>query len=168
MKTHAALGRITSLAFGSIALLSTLNSAQAADWSCIHGHSGNVELRQNVETMESAYMGWGLDFDQKSGLYNWIHFAVPSVNGKAVRYIALQFQTGSADALINHVHVYNLSTKIREFNNLGWSGNLQTRVLDLGSPQTLSALGISVGIGAGVEMMSHRFIFTGACAYLTP
>ena len=168
MKTHTALGRLTSLALGSVAMLIALGTAQAAEWSCIHGNGGNIELQQHITTMERAHIGWGLDIDQKPGLYNWIHFAIPSVHGQSVRYIALQFETGSVDAIVDHVHVYNLSNKIREFNDLGWTGTLQTRVLDLGSPQPISALGISVGIGAGVEMMSHRFVFMGACAYMVP
>jgi hypothetical protein len=169
MKPQHASRKLLSLMAGSIAMLFIAPSlAQAADWACTHGHGGNIEYQANVATMERAHIGWGLDFDQKSGLYNWVHFAVPSTHGKSVRYIALQFETGSPDAYVNQIHVYNMSEKIREFNNLGWSGNLQTQVLDMGSEFPISAVGISVGIGAGVEMMSHRFVFTGACAFLTP
>ena len=145
-----------------------IGTAQAQVWSCIHGQDGNIEYINRVDTMDRVHIGWGLDFNQKSGLKNWIHFAVPSVHGQSSQYVALQFYSGSSDAIVDKVHVYNLGTKVVEIEDLGWSDGWYTEVIDLGSKIPFTALGISVEVGAGVEMMSHQFIFTGACAFLEP
>ena len=114
--------------------------------------------------------GWGLDITQSSGLGNWIHFAVPSVHGWSAQYIALKFYTGSVDAIVNRVDVWNLNDREYISPDFSWTGDGEwfVKVVDMGAPVDFSALGISVRIGAGVEMMSHRFIFAGACAYLEP
>ncbi len=155
-----------SLLLGSFALVLAAGTAQAAlQWSCTHGQSGSVEYPSRLDSLDQVHIGWGLDFDQSPGLTNWIHFAPPSLHGQQTRFIALQFLTGSNDAIVKHVHVYNLAAKVKEFNNVNWTGGpLQIQVLDLGESMTFTALGISVGIGAGVEILSHRFWFTGACA----
>ena len=142
--------------------------AEGARWSCTHGQDGNIEYGANVQAAARDRAGWGLDFTQKSGLTNWVHFAIPSVHGWSVRYIALKFWTGSVDAIVDKVHVYDLNNKIDEFEDLGWSGGWLIKTLDLGAPVMTSAVGISVQVGAGVEMMSHRFVFGGACGYLIP
>jgi len=135
-------------------------------WSCTHGSGGNIEYINRVDTLDRVHIGWGLDFNQSPGLINWIHFAVPSVHLATSRYVALQFWTGSADAIVNKVHVYNLASKIKTFEGLGLSSGWHTKVFDMGSDFPITAIGISVEVGAGVESMSHRFLFTGACAYL--
>lgn len=142
--------------------------AQGAAWSCIHGHSGNFEFPNHVVTLTQTHIGFGLDFEQKPGLHNWIHFAPPSVLRQNVRYIGLQFWTGSTDAIVDKVHVYSLGNRVKEFNNLGWSDGWHTEVLDLGSDLPFDAIGISVEVDAGIETKSHAFLFTGACAYIDP
>jgi len=92
------------------------------------------------------------------------------VHGTTSRYIALQFYTGSPDAIVKKVHVYNLATKVKTFEGtaggLNVSNGWYLKVLDMGSDISFSAIGISVEVAAGVEMMSHRFLFTGACALI--
>jgi len=150
--------------FFSIALLLLSGTAQAVQWSCVHGSSGHIEFLDRVATLDRNHIGWGLDFTLSSVLLKLVHFAPPTILQQRTRYIALQFQTGSADAFIDSVHVYNLGTKVKEFDDLGWSGALQAQVLDLGSDMPFVAVGISVEVKAGVESMSHNIIFTGACA----
>jgi hypothetical protein len=167
MKTPVT-GLMSRVVFGVGLILLLGAPAQAAQWRCIHGHSGHIEYLTRVQTTERAHIGWGLDFDQKSGLYNWIHFAVPTVFGQTTRYIALQFWTGSVDAVVDSVHVYNGGDRVMEFEDLGWADGWHEEILDLGEEMTFAALGISIEIGAGVEMMDHRFLFTGACALGNP
>jgi len=164
MKSKRLFAKLFWALLGIAAMLLLMGTAQASAWSCIHGHSGHIEYPGRVVTMEGAHIGWGLDFDQESGLFNWVHFAVPTEFGKNTRYIALQLLTGSVDAIVDKVHIYDLNTKVREFNDLGWTGPLQVHILDLGAERAFAALGISIQVGAGVEMMDHRFLFTGACA----
>ncbi|MGB5831817.1 MAG: hypothetical protein WBG92_07490 [Thiohalocapsa sp.] len=156
------------LLFALVALM-CCSAVQAEDarWSCTHGQDGNIEYGASIQAAASDRAGWGLDFTQQSGLKNWVHFAVPSVHGASVRHVALRFWTGSADAFVDKVHVYNLEAKVKEFEDLGWSGGWLTKTLDLGAPAPISALGISVEIAAGVEAMSHRFVFSGACGLMT-
>jgi len=150
---------------GAFILLITSTASQATGWACTHGHAGNIEFINNVSTLNRVHIGWGLDFTQNPGVGNWIHFAPPSIHPSASRYIALQFWTGSADAIVQSVDVFNLVDKVKSFP-LNLSNGWYTKVLDMGAPIPFTALGISVQVGAGVESMSHRFVFTGACAYI--
>ncbi|NEX22344.1 hypothetical protein G3480_18880 [Thiorhodococcus mannitoliphagus] len=162
--THKINGWLAA-AFALFAMPAAVTSPLAAEWSCIHASGGQIEYEDRIATTDRTHLGWGLDFEQSPGLYNWVHFAIPWTHGKTARFDALQFETGSVDAYVDQVHVYNLGERVKVFSDLDWSGNLQTRALDLGDNLTFSTLGISVGIAAGVEMMDHNFVFTGACAY---
>ena len=135
-------------------------------WSCTHGLDGEIEYEGNIVPAARTRAGWGLDFTQKSGEANWIHFAPPSIHLTKARYVALKFWTGSADAWVDQLHVYNLNAKVYEDNDVDLSNGWYIEVFDMGSLKDFSALGISVRVAAGVEMMSHRFVFAGACAYL--
>lgn len=80
-------------------------------------------------------------------------------------YLRLKFYTGSADAFVSEVHVYNGNQKKKEFKSLNLSDGWKDIQLDLGSKVAFSrGLGITVKIGAGVEMAGHRFIFAAAGA----
>ena len=154
-----------------IVLLATLTFSSAVQaqgiWSCTHGQSGHIEYEGNIEPAARTRAGWGLDFTQKSGLANWIHFAVPSVHLTSSRWVALKVYTGSVDAWVDKVHVYDLNNKVFDFDDVDLSDGWYVEVFDMGDPPIpFSALGISVRVAAGVEMMSHRVIFAGACAYL--
>ena len=134
------------------------NGVNAA-WFTIHGNNGKVEYMSLVDNTE-IYKGWGLHIDQSPGMYNWIHFTFPTTLQNTVRYIAFQLQTGSADAWVDEVHVYNGNTKIKTFSDLNWSGENNIYLLDLGSQMAVGlGFGISVKIAAGVETMSHNFRF---------
>jgi hypothetical protein len=87
---------------------------------------------------------------------------------KKIRYIGLQFATGSADAVVDNVHVWNLNTRTHTFNALGWSGGSQIKILDLGSFQAFDVIGLSIGVWSGVEMMDHSFEINGVCVFTGP
>lgn len=153
--------------FAALGLVLCANTAQGGVWSCTHGHRGNIEYPDRLVVATRDRTGQGLDFTQIPDDGNWVHFAPPSVLGSTVRYIGLQFWTGSADAIVDYVHVYDLGQKVYSFDGLGWSDGWHTQVLDLGSDVSFNAIGISVGISTGAAATSHRFIFTGACAFVT-
>lgn len=168
MNTKTINGRWSAILLSFIAMLFFTTPVLALQWACTHGHTGNIEYIDRVSTLDRVHIGWGLDFNQSPGLLNWVHFAPPSMFGQTTRYVALQFSTGSVDAFIDSVHVYDLGTKVKEFNDLGLSGAKQTEVFDLGADTTFTALGISVEVKAGVESMSHNIEFYGACASVGP
>jgi hypothetical protein len=143
--------------------------AQAQVWSCIQGTSGHIEYEGNIQPASRTRPGWGLDFEAKPGVSNWVQFAIPTVYPSYVRYVGMLFKTGSPDAWIDEVHVYNLNNKVVEFVDLDWSGDYQVQLLDMGEPPIPSAaLNVSIRIAAGVEMMSHKFVFSAVCAGFVP
>jgi hypothetical protein len=140
-------------------------TAQAATWMFSQGNVAQVE---NPENCTYRHMGWGLDIDQNSGMWNWIHMTVPTPYGVGqygARYFRLKFYTGSADAFISQIDVYNGNKKVFELKGLSYSDGWKDIVFDLGEKMTFPrGMGFSIKIGAGVEMMSHRFIFSSAGA----
>lgn len=158
---------VPSLVFAFFILIFS-TASQAEAWSCTHGQSGNIEKINNVQSLNRVHIGWGLDFEQKPGLDNWIHFAPPTFHGSYARFIAIQFWLGSIDADLIAIDVYNLANKINHFPLPDQAEGWNTKILDLGSNIPVTAINIAVNIGAGVESMSHRFLFTGACVYLGP
>jgi hypothetical protein len=142
--------------------------AQSGAWVCTHGHSGTVEYPSNLVTEEGLHIGWGLDFALKPSKINWVHYAPAAVLGEKIRYIGLQFATGSADAVVDNVHVWDLNARRYRFDDLGWSGGSQIKILDLGSFQTFQVIGLSIGVWSGVEMMDHSFEINGVCVYTGP
>ncbi len=122
-----------------------------------HGHSGHTQDESAVSALR--YYGWGLDFDL-SGLQTWVHFAVPSIGGGSygVQYIILDFKTGSSDAWVSDVHVWDGKVRFQQLQGTWKEGT----TLDLGRVWTInSGLGVSVNCKRGVESMSHNFKFHG-------
>ncbi|HOI96813.1 MAG TPA: hypothetical protein PK250_19080, partial [Syntrophobacter fumaroxidans] len=72
--------------------------------------------------------------------------------------------TGSVDAWVSAIHIYDGVNKVKVLEG-SWSNGYKTVTVDLGSVRSFTyGLGVSVQIKAGVESMSHRFIFVGAGA----
>jgi hypothetical protein len=140
-------------------------TAQAATWMY---SQGNVTQIQYPDNCTFHYMGWGLDIAHDPGLGNWIHMTVPTPNGvgqNGAQFFRLKFYTGSADAFISQIDVYNGNTKVYELKGLNYSNGWKDLLFDMGVKKNFPrGMGISIKIGAGVEMMSHRFIFSSAGA----
>jgi hypothetical protein len=164
MKTSQRIKIIVSI-FLFVFVIGFSATAQAATWMYSHGNVAQIEY---PDICTYHYFGWGLDIDQDSGMWNWIHMTVPSPYGVGqygARFIRLKFYTGSADAFISQIDVYNGNTKVRTFKGLSISDGWKDMQFDLGKKYNFGrGLGISIKIGAGVEMMSHRFIFSSAGA----
>jgi hypothetical protein len=132
-----------------------------ASW--IHGHSMQIEYPDRIAYQRRT--GMSFDIEGKPGTDNWFHFAIPTpviINDVRLQAdsIMLCFMTGSADAFVQHVHVYDGRYGIAEFNDINLSKDQPfVRLVVPGAPQILQALGISLGVGFGVEAMDHRMEF---------
>lgn len=163
--------RILCILCGAMIMLLSWTVPASAIIMCAHGHSGHIEDESKL-TLGKVYYGWGLDFTQVSGSLNWTHFSIPTVFEEKTRYIAIRFATGSADAYISAVAVWNGPTFIMETPPLNWyTTNITTtdvKVIDLGSDVMFESLGISVATTAGIGGASHRFMFHTVCAEFHP
>ncbi len=167
MKTSMNIKTIVSICL-FIAVVGISSTAPAAEWMFSQGNVSEIEYLTNCSSY--YYKGWGLDLNLKSGSSNWIHMTVPTPYGSTVGYgaktIRLKIYTGSADAWISDVHVYNGNSKVHEFTGLTYSNGWKDFGLTMPSKINFNkGMGISICIKAGVEMMSHRFIFSSAGAY---
>jgi hypothetical protein len=157
--------RLAALLFAL--LLLGFPSLLAADFGAIvsvHGHSGHIEYPDRVMS-EREFLGWGLDFEQSSGLWNWIHYSIPVPWGTRARYLGVHFETGSIDAFISDLHVYDGGSKIYSETGVNLSEGPSWYVLDMGEEKLIDeALGLSIRVAAGVEMMSHRIIIYAVAA----
>jgi len=83
--------------------------------------------------------------------FGWIHFAIPTpviVDGARLKAVqaGIRFSTGSG-AKITNFHVYDGENKIAEYNNIAYTGALQTQFQPVtGSPQIFWGTGISLGV----------------------
>lgn len=141
-------------------------SPALAHASWIHGHSMQIEDPAAIQSVWRA--GFYIRIEGKSGLHNWFHFAIPTpviVNDHRLRVgsVMLVFRTMSADAIVRDVHVYDGDVKIAEHNGVNLTGNIGWRRFDVPThPEVKMGIGISVGVGFGVESMSHRMEFISA------
>ncbi|MFZ2445319.1 MAG: hypothetical protein WAW37_03090 [Syntrophobacteraceae bacterium] len=144
-----------------------LSGAAHAEWMLAHGNVAEIE---NPANCTSKHFGWGLDITQNSGLSNWIHMPVPTKygDGWGARYIKLVIFTGSVDAWVSDIHVYNGNTRVKQFTGLSYSNGWKTIQLDMGSKIIFNkGMGFAIKVNAGVEPMSHRIVFATAGANFT-
>ena len=117
--------------------------------------------------------GGYIQVEGKSGTSNWFHFAIPTsviVDDRRLRVgsVMLVFRTASADAFVQHIHVYDGDVKIAVHNDVNLSGNIGWKRFDVPNhPPVKLGIGISIGVGFGVEMMDHHMEFIAAgCDFL--
>lgn len=158
-----AMASFLSLLFIGVSLFSLAGvvvPASAAGIPLVHGHNGQVEYWTTVTSLRQ-HLGWGLDFDQQSGTANWIHYSISTEVNSNTRYLGIKFETGSVDAWISAIHVYNGHTKIYESPPLSLSGATYRDnwlIIDLGSDHLIdTGLGLSIQVSAGVAASSHNF-----------
>jgi len=152
----------------AVALAATLvlTGPAYATWQWVHGNSGHIEYKDRYTNANRFERGWGLDFILNSGTVNYVHLAVPTIASttQGVRYVRVRFATGSADAWVSAIHIYDGTTKVMVKEG-SWSDGYKTVTVDLGYVRSFNyGLGVSIEIKAGVESMSHAFIFVGAGA----
>jgi hypothetical protein len=142
-----------------------------ASW--IHGNGMQVEYPDRVVRLE--HDGWGTVVEGKPGTANWFHFVIPTpviVNDVRLRAhsILLSFSTGSADAFVRDVHVWDGSRRIAALDDVNLQpGEPSERLLIPDTPAMGFGLGISLGVGFGVEPMDHSITFYAAgCDFVAP
>jgi hypothetical protein len=135
-----------------------------ASW--IHGHSMQIEYPDRLVSQWRA--GFSINIEGKSGTTNWFHFAIPTpviINDVRLKVdsVMLRFTTGSLDAFVQNVHVYDGEILIAAHNNLNFSlSNALARFGVSNRPAVQFGLGISIGVGFGVEAMDHHMDFIAA------
>ncbi len=138
----------------------------------LHGHGMQIEYPDRLDAVWRA--GMYIRVEGKPGQGNWFHFPIPTAvivddNRLRVGSVMIRFRTGSADAFVKSVHVYDGEKKIASHDNLTLAPkDWETPRFDVpGHPEIRWGLGISIGVGFGVEMMSHRMEFAAAgCDFL--
>ena len=134
-----------------------------ASW--IHGHSMQIEYPELLVRVERD--GWGTVVEGKPGAINWFHFAIPTpviINDVRLRAhsVLLSFDAES-DAFVRDVHVWYSSDKRAVFDNIYLApGQPAERLILPGTPTMGFGLGISVGVGFGVEPKNHSMTFYAA------
>jgi hypothetical protein len=135
-----------------------------ASW--IHGHSMEIEYPDRMAY--AIRRGYAYQIEGKPGTTNWFHFAIPTpVIIDDVRLqiasVMLRFTTGSIDSFVRDVHIYDGEHRIAVHNEVYLAeenGFARFEVPE--TPYMLWGLGISLGVGFGVEMMSHTMDFISA------
>ena len=143
-----------------------------ASW--IHGHSMEIEY---PDRMASAIRrGYAYQVEGMPGTANWFHFAIPTpviINDVRLQIdsIMLRMTTGSVDAFVRDVHIYDGETRIAVHDDVYLvedNSFVRFEVPDM--PYLRWGLGLSLGVGFGVEMMAHtmNFISVGADLVIRP
>jgi hypothetical protein len=169
------MGVLGGVAAGSLIATNAQAAAPAAKIayaSWIHGHSMQIEYPDRLVSQRRA--GFSFTVEGKPGTINWFHFAIPTpviINDVRLRAdsVMLCFRTGSVDAIVRDVHVYDGNNLIAVHDNVRLSKeNLFVRLMIPDRPEMWLALGISIGVSFGVEMMDHHMEFIAAgCDLMT-
>ena len=139
-----------------------------ASW--IHGHSMEIEYPELIAS--AIRRGYAYEIEGKPGTSNWFHFAIPTpviINDVRLQVasIMLRMTTGSIDSFVRDVHIYDGERRIAVHNEVYLvEDNWFVRFEVPETPYLLWGLGISLGVGFGVEMMSHTMSFISAGADL--
>jgi hypothetical protein len=170
MKKRTLFTKIATLA-GFFMIVSSImaGACMAGGVIAVHGHSGNIEYMDNFYNTGRYKLGWGLDIDQKPGLFNWLHYSIPTAPFTKTRYLLVYYETGttgnSADSMITAFHVFDGGTRIYVNDSVMLTGGPAYAVIDMGEDKVISwGLGLTIRIGAGVENMSHRMRIYAAWA----
>jgi len=143
-----------------------------ASW--IHGHSMEIEYPERMAA--AIRRGYAYQVEGMPGTNNWFHFAIPTpviINDVRLQVdsIMLRMTTGSIDAFVRDVHIYDGENRIAAHNDVYLAEELAFVRFEVPeTPYLRWGLAISLGVGFGVEMMSHAmdFISVGADLVIRP
>ncbi len=160
------LGGVTAgaLAPGKVQAADPPIAVSYASW--IHGRTLQIEYPDRIAAQDRN--GWAAWVEGNPGTTNWFHFSIPTpviINDVRMQIdsVMLIFKTGSVDAVVRDVHVYDGPWRIAVFDQVNLTGNQPLVRLTLpGTPAVGQGLGISVGVGFGVEAMDHTMEFYSA------
>ncbi|MEN6425812.1 MAG: DUF6623 family protein [Phycisphaerales bacterium] len=163
------MGMLAGVAANALTPAKAHAAAEAVDVvyaSWIHGNSMEIEYPDRIASQR--HIGYYFEIEGKPGLTNWFHFAIPTpvlVNDARLRIkkVMLRFTTASVDAFVRDVHVYDGEKRIAVFDEVYLSGdNWFAEFVLPDRPEVRWGLGISLGVGFGVEMMDHHMHFISA------
>lgn len=174
MLKQSGMGVVAGAAIG--ALVSPNAQAAAADInisyaSWIHGHSMQIEYPDRIVSQWRA--GFSITVEGKRGTNNWFHFAIPTpviIDDVRLRAdkVMLRFRTGSIDAVVRNVHVYDGERLIAEHDNLTLSKeNPFAEFVVPDRPLIFWGLGISIGVSFGFDEQKdhHMDFFAAGCDF---
>ena len=137
-----------------------------ASW--IHGHAMTIEYPDRIAS--AIRRGFAYQIEGMPGTTNWFHFAIPTpviINDVRLQIdsIMLRMETGSIDSFVRDVHIYDGERRIAVHNEVylvedNWFVRFEVPEI----PLVRWGVGISLGVGFGVEMMSHTMNFVSAGA----
>jgi hypothetical protein len=135
-----------------------------ASW--IHGHSMEIEYPDRM--VNAVRRGYAFEVEGMPGTTNWFHFAIPTpviINDVRLQIgsVMLRFSTGSVDSFVRDVHIYDGEQRIALHDGVYLAednGFVRFEVPE--TPYLAWGLGISLGVGFGVEMMAHTMSFIAA------
>jgi peptidoglycan hydrolase-like protein with peptidoglycan-binding domain len=133
-----------------------------AEASWVHGTSVQVELPNAIES--ERRFGFFTRLVGKANTTNWFHFAIPTpviVNNdrKVLGPCMLRFQTGSANAMVRDVHIYDGEVRVAAHDGVNLSGSQLFRRFGVAhGPEVLWGVGISIGVTFGAGTAAQRTI----------
>lgn len=134
----------------------------------VHGTSIQIEYPDRIEWMQR--FGFFTRIRGRANTTNWFHFAIPTPvivdnDRKLVGPIILRFRTGSANAVVRDVHVFDGEARIAAHNDLNLSGDhFFERFGVAHSPPALWGIGITIGVtfgGGSADERNMDFIAAG-------
>ncbi len=133
----------------------------------VHGNNVQIEYPDRINSLRRA--GFHTQIEGELGTDNWFHFAIPTsviVNNRRLRVgsVMVVFKTGSADATVRDVHIYDGENKIAQYNSVNLSGNIGFMRFDVPShPEVIFGIGVSIGVNFGIDKTKpHTMQFISA------
>ena len=117
----------------------------------IHGHSIKVEYHDRIKSIWRA--GFYARIVGKPSTTNWFHFSIPTTvivsdKRQMIDSVMIRFKSGSSNAKITNVHIYDGERKIASHDGLNLSPSTWSwpRFNVPGKPDILWGVGISIGV----------------------
>jgi hypothetical protein len=164
-----------ALGFGSAAFVQKPEAAAAAvlahaGW--VHGSGVQIEVPSALASV--TRFAFFTRVVGNPGTSNWLHLAVPTpviVEGTRLRAgsVLIRFRTGSANAFVHAVHVYDGEGKIANYNGLRRApASIETQRFAVpGNPLVLWGVGISLGVSFGSDSTPRNVdIVSAGCDFV--
>lgn len=137
----------------------------------VHGTAVQIEYPERMDQIQRR--AFHMRIDGKASTANWLHFPIPTpvvgtylaggsgaFSGLQTNYrryhidkVFLSFRTGSVDARVTNVHVYDAAERIAAFDNLNLYGEQHMREFTIpGAPAVSQGICVSVGVAFGANL----------------
>jgi hypothetical protein len=148
----------------------------------VHGTAVQVEYPDRLDQV--LRRGFHTRIEGKAGTGNWLHFPISTpvvgtyrrldvISGWETNYrryrldkVFISFRSGSTDARVTSVHVYDGPTRIAAFDNLNLFGEQSMREFVIpGSPAVSQGICVSLGVQFGSTLRWMELQSVGADFY---